>query len=76
MEGNLFAISAPSGCGKTTILKKIFEIFPDIYFSVSATTRPKRENEIDGKDYFFLSREEFDNYLKNNEFVEISSIEL
>jgi len=70
MKGNLFAISAPSGCGKTTILKNIFKIFPDIYFSISATTRPKRDNEIDGKDYFFITREEFDEYLKKDEFVE------
>lgn len=70
MAGKLFVFSAPSGCGKTTILKKIFEIFPDIYFSISATTRPKRENEIDGKDYFFITKEKFEEHIKNNDFVE------
>lgn len=69
-NGQLFAVSAPSGCGKTTILKKILEMFPEIYFSVSATTRTKRENETDGKDYFFLTKEEFDRNIENDNFIE------
>ncbi len=69
-NGKLFAVSAPSGCGKTTILKKILEMFPEIYFSVSATTRTKRENETDGKDYFFLTKEEFDRNIENDNFIE------
>ena len=59
-RGKLIVVSAPSGSGKTTIAKKILEKFPFIKFSVSATTRPKRNGEVDGKDYFFLSREEFE----------------
>jgi guanylate kinase len=70
MAGKLFAISAPSGCGKTTILKQILQIFPDIYFSVSATTRTKRENEKHGKDYFFFTKEEFQKHLDEDDFVE------
>jgi guanylate kinase len=70
MAGKLFAISAPSGCGKTTILKQILKIFPDLYFSVSATTRPKRETETDGKDYFFLTKKEFQEHLDADDFVE------
>ena len=70
MAGKLFAISAPSGCGKTTILKEILRIFPDIYFSVSATTRLKRENETHGKDYFFFSKDEFQKHLDEDDFIE------
>ena len=70
MNGKLFSFSAPSGCGKTTILKEILKIFPDMYFSISATTRPKRENESHGKDYYFLTKEEFQKHLDNDDFVE------
>ena len=70
MSGKLFAFSAPSGSGKTTILKEILNIFPDIYFSISATTRQKRENEVHGKDYYFLTRKEFQKHLDDNDFIE------
>jgi guanylate kinase len=70
MAGNLVVISAPSGCGKTTIVKKILEYFPDIHFSVSATTRPKRNNETDGIEYYFIAMEEFNVKINNNEFLE------
>jgi len=70
MSGKLFAFSAPSGSGKTTILKEILNIFPDMYFSVSATTRQKRENEVHGKDYYFLTSEEFQKHLDNDDFIE------
>ncbi len=65
-------ISAPSGAGKTTIVKNIMEKYPEfnLAFSVSATTRPKRPNEINGKDYYFLTVEEFKNKIRNNEFIE------
>ncbi len=65
--------SAPSGAGKTTIIKYILKEFPQLVFSVSATTRAKRENEIDGKDYFFISEDEFKQKIENNEFVEWES---
>ncbi|HPN37684.1 MAG TPA: guanylate kinase [Melioribacteraceae bacterium] len=70
MKGNIFVISAPSGTGKTTIIKKIMEIFPQLTFSISATTRERRSFEVEGKDYFFISEEEFKNKIENNEFVE------
>jgi guanylate kinase len=70
MAGNLIVVSAPSGCGKTTLVKKVLEIFPDIHFSVSATTRDKRNNETDGIEYYFITREEFDDRIDNNEFLE------
>ena len=70
LKGKIIVVSAPSGSGKTTIIKPILRSFPDIVFSVSATTRNKRENEIEGVDYFFLSKEEFEKKIKDNEFVE------
>jgi guanylate kinase len=70
----LIVISAPSGCGKTTIAQEILRRHPEMLFSVSATTRTKRENEIDGKAYFFLSKEEFERKVRNNELVEWEQI--
>ncbi len=67
-------VSAPSGSGKTTIAKKIMEKFQFIKFSVSATTRPKRDGEIDGKDYFFLTKEEFEKKIQNGELLEWEEI--
>jgi guanylate kinase len=70
IRGEIIAVSAPSGTGKTTILKSILKDFPELVFSVSATTRKKRDFEKEGVDYFFLTEEEFENKIKNNEFVE------
>jgi guanylate kinase len=69
-KGILFIVSAPSGTGKTTITKRILKEFPEIVFSVSATTRKKRENEVDGVDYFFLTENEFKEKIAGNEFAE------
>lgn len=69
-KGSIIAVSAPSGTGKTTIVRKILKEFPELVFSVSATTRKKRENEVDGADYFFISEEEFKKKIENDEFVE------
>ena len=69
-KGAIIAISAPSGTGKTTILRRILSDFPEIVFSVSATTRKRRKNEVEGVDYFFISEEEFKKKIQNNEFVE------
>jgi guanylate kinase len=70
MDGKLVIISAPSGAGKTTIVKHLLNSGLNLSFSVSATTRAIRGNETDGKDYFFLSVQEFKEKIKNNEFVE------
>jgi len=70
----LFVVSAPSGGGKTTIVKAILEHHPDFEFSVSATTRPKRANEENGKDYFFLTKEEFERLIKEGALVEHEQI--
>lgn len=69
-KGKIIAIASPSGGGKTTIVKRVLRKFPEIVFSVSATTRPKRNNEIQGADYFFISEEEFKERIENDEFVE------
>jgi guanylate kinase len=62
--------SAPSGSGKTTIVKHILKIFPQIKFSISATTRAQRPGEEDGKDYYFLSTQWFKHMIDLDEFVE------
>ena len=69
-KGKIIAISAPSGTGKTTIIKNILKIFPELVFSISATTRSRRFNEQDGVDYFFISEKEFLEKIEKNEFVE------
>lgn len=70
-RGTLFVFSGPSGVGKGTLNARLFAEFGDqIAFSVSATTRAPREGEIDGKHYFFISRQEFENRIANNDFLE------
>ena len=69
-QGSIIVISAPSGTGKTTIVRRILGDFPQVVFSVSATTRKKREHEVEGVDYFFISEAEFKKKIQNNEFVE------
>jgi len=68
--GKIIVISAPSGTGKTTIIKTILNETSNLVFSVSATTRKRRNNETDGVDYFFLTNEEFEKKIEKNEFVE------
>jgi len=70
IKGNLIVVSAPSGAGKTTIVKEILRQFPEIIFSISATTRPSRESETNGVEYFFLSEEKFKEKIDNDEFIE------
>lgn len=69
-KGKLFVFSAPSGSGKTTIVRKILDIYPELIFSISATTRKNRDHEINGLDYFFISEEEFLEKIDNDEFIE------
>lgn len=69
-KGSVFILSGPSGSGKDTILKEILERRPDLFFSISSITREKRKGETDGEKYHFISREEFEEGLENNAFLE------
>lgn len=74
-KGKLFIFSAPSGAGKTTIVKHLLDKFDqELSFSISATTRPPRGQEVDGRDYYFVSKEAFQEKIKNNEFVEYEEV--
>ena len=73
-RGKLIVISAPSGSGKTSIAKEIMRRNPSLTFSVSATTRARREGEVEGKDYFFLTKDEFKRRVAAGEFVEWEEI--
>ncbi|MBW7848139.1 MAG: guanylate kinase [Bacteroidales bacterium] len=70
LKGKMLIVSAPSGAGKTTLVKHLLTQIPDLGFSVSATSRPKRENETDGKDYHFLSVEQFRQKIAEGAFLE------
>ena len=70
----LIIISSPSGAGKTTITKKIQQKYPSFKISVSHTTRKPRSNEIDGVDYHFVSKDKFENLIKDNKFYEYAKI--
>lgn len=70
MNGKLVIISAPSGAGKTTIVNYLLKRDPDLEFSVSATTRAPRGKEKDGKEYYFITTEDFKQKIRNDEFTE------
>lgn len=70
MEGKLFIFSAPSGAGKTSIVRALLQKMPQLEFSVSATSRPRRPGEADGVDYYFLSPEAFREKIDQGEFLE------
>lgn len=72
-QGLLVVISGPSGVGKTTIVHKVKDALNAV-FSVSATTRPKSDSEVEGVDYFFISSEEFNRKVHNNEFLEHAEV--
>lgn len=70
MKGKMLIFTAPSGAGKTTIVRHLLAKYDELDFSVSATTRPMRPHEVDGKDYYFLTAEQFRAKIANQEFVE------
>ena len=74
MTNKLIVFSAPSGAGKTTLVKYIIETFSDIEFSISATSRIVRGDEKDGVDYYFLSNKEFKARIENDEFIEYEEV--
>jgi guanylate kinase len=70
VKGKLVIVSAPSGAGKTTLVRHLLDADLNLGFSVSATSRPKRPGETDGKDYFFISEEQFRKKIDNDELLE------
>lgn len=73
-QGKLIIFSAPSGSGKTTVVRHLLEKYPDLEFSISACNRPKRPAEEDGRDYYFISDKDFREKIKNDEFVEYEEV--
>src|SRR5579864_565424 len=70
----VFIISAPSGSGKSTLTNEILKLVPNLDFSISYTTRPLRGSEQNGKQYYFVSREEFEQMIAAGEFLEHASL--
>ncbi|MFW2585164.1 guanylate kinase [Aliarcobacter butzleri] len=73
-KGAILIISGPSGCGKSTLLKEVYKNISDYYFSISTTTREPRVGEINGVDYFFVSKEEFEEDIKKGNFLEYAKV--
>lgn len=76
MKKKSILITAPSGAGKTTLVKKLLQDFPQLEFSISAATREPREHEINGVDYHFITETMFKNRIENNEFIEWEEVYL
>jgi guanylate kinase len=70
MKRKAIIVSAPSGAGKTTIVKHLLSLFPELEFSVSACSRPKREKEVEGKDYYFITADQFRDKIAGDDFIE------
>jgi guanylate kinase len=73
-KGAILIISGPSGCGKSSLLKKLYQQIDNYYFSISTTTRQPRDGEKDGVDYYFVTKEEFEDGIKNNLFLEYAVV--
>src|SRR5260221_12271354 len=69
----VFVITGPSGVGKGTLIRELLRRVPDLELSISATTREPREGEVDGRDYHFLTREEFDRRVEAEDFLEFAT---
>jgi len=74
MSGAVLVLSGPSGAGKSTIIHQASESIGEYYFSISTTTRPPREGEVDGVDYNFVSKEEFEEGIKAGDFLEYATV--
>ncbi len=73
-KGVIFILSAPSGAGKTTLIKRLMKVFPDLILSVSYTTRKPRSGEIPGQDYFYVAQKKFELMRTKGEFVEWANV--
>ena len=70
MKGKLFAVSGPSGVGKNTVLNRIMQLRENVQYSISATSRAMRPGEVDGKSYYFVTREAFEKMIEDGELLE------
>ena len=73
-KGTLFVISAPSGAGKTTLIRRVLERFPKLSYSISHTTRKARKGEIHGKDYFFIDEPAFQRKVEQDQWIEWAKV--
>jgi len=73
-KGRIVIISGPSGVGKSTISREVAKQLPDTYLSISVTTRPKAEGEVDGRDYWFITREEFERRIEQGRMLEYAEV--
>src|SRR6202165_4060230 len=73
-RGLMFVLSSPSGAGKTTLSRLLIERMPGLKMSVSATTRPMRPGEVDGRDYHFIDKAKFEQMAKRNELLEWATV--
>ena len=73
-KGAILILSGPSGCGKSSLLKKLYEVIKNYYFSISTTTRKPRVGEKNGVDYFFVTKEEFEQDIKDGNFLEYAKV--
>jgi guanylate kinase len=73
-QGKVLIFSAPSGSGKTTVVKHLLSVFPQLNFSISATTRAPRAGETHGKEYYFISQDEFERKIELGEFLEYEEV--
>ena len=73
-KGSLLILSGPSGAGKSTLIQTVLEKEENVYFSISTTTRPKRPGEVEGKDYYFVSKEEFEKDIEEGMFLEWANV--
>lgn len=74
IKGDLIVISGPSGCGKGTLCRELIKNNDNLIISTSATTRSPRNGEIDGVDYYFITKKEFEDKIKNNDFLEFAKV--
>ena len=68
--GIAFVVCGPSGAGKNSVIERVMQILPGLSYSVSYTTRPRRSNEVNGKDYYYITHQEFDRLVSEGEMVE------
>jgi guanylate kinase len=73
-RGNLFVIAAPSGAGKTSLVRALMQRMPQLQFSISYTTRKQRETEVDGRDYHFVSKQQFEAMIAASDFLEHAQV--